>query len=575
MGALIDYWYYTGDDKYNDIITQGMLFQVGPGRDYMTPNQTLTEGNDDQGFWGMAAMSAAEYKFPNPAPDQPQWLALAQAVFNTQAFRWDTEHCGGGLRWQIFTWNNGWNYKNSISQACFFNLAARLALYTGNASYAAWADKTWDWMVDRGFIDAKYNIFDGAYIETNCTVLTLWQFSYNPGAFLLGAAALYNYSMGAERDKWQARVRGLVAGVRPFFNASYGNVMQEVSCEDMDRCNTDQLSFKAYLSRWMAATTKWAPFATDKIMAYLRPSAVAAAKQCVGGANKRMCGFRWTGNGTWDGTVGLGQQMSAMEVVLAAMIHDLPAPVTNVTGGTSRGDPGAGGSDIGRTAGFNALEFMAPITAADKAGAYLLTVTVLASLVAGIVFMFMDETADKTAAERWSDMKERLGFGAAATVAAPAAGAVVSRREDDGPATPAKSEDTDRSESDRHPRLPSPIEDPDAVSSTAAADQSTPTISWSLHWQASKTAGIASPAALRLPTRLKPGSFDPEMPGPTLLPPPAISTEYPQWASSWMPQGGTNGLGADELTPPRKATSFEQLRPPSLRQRDQRSISEA
>lgn len=51
MGALIDYWYYTGDTKWNDIAMQGLLWQVGPNNDYMPPNQTLTEGNDDQGFW--------------------------------------------------------------------------------------------------------------------------------------------------------------------------------------------------------------------------------------------------------------------------------------------------------------------------------------------------------------------------------------------------------------------------------------------------------------------------------------------------------------------------------------------
>ena len=70
-------------------------------------------------------MIAAETNFENPPTDQPQWLALAQAVFNTQASRWDNTSCGGGLKWQIFTFNNGYNYKNSISNGCFFNLGAR------------------------------------------------------------------------------------------------------------------------------------------------------------------------------------------------------------------------------------------------------------------------------------------------------------------------------------------------------------------------------------------------------------------------------------------------------------------
>jgi mannan endo-1,6-alpha-mannosidase len=116
MGTLIDYWYYTGDDTYNNLTQQALIFQVGETNDYMPRNQTRTEGNDDQGFWGLSVMSAAEYNFPNPPPDQPQWLALAQAVFNTQAARWDTEYCQGGLRWQIFTWNNGYDYK--VSHGC-------------------------------------------------------------------------------------------------------------------------------------------------------------------------------------------------------------------------------------------------------------------------------------------------------------------------------------------------------------------------------------------------------------------------------------------------------------------------
>lgn len=98
-GSLIDYWYYTGDSTYNNEIMEGLLFQAGVNKDYQPQNQTLGLGNDDQAFWGMSAMTAAELNFPNPPTDQPQWLALAQAVYNTQTPRWDS-NCGGGLRWQ-------------------------------------------------------------------------------------------------------------------------------------------------------------------------------------------------------------------------------------------------------------------------------------------------------------------------------------------------------------------------------------------------------------------------------------------------------------------------------------------
>ena len=192
-GVLIDYYYFTGDDTYNDLTTQAMLFQVGPNNDYMPPNQTKTEGNDDQGFWGMAAMSAAEQKFPNPPADSPQWLALAQAVFNSQALRWDTNSCNGGLKWQIFTFNNGYNYKNTISNGCFFNIAARLAMYTGNSSYSEWADRTWDWLFAVGLGSPTYQFFDGTDDTQNCTSLDHIQWTYNAGVMMLGAANMYNY----------------------------------------------------------------------------------------------------------------------------------------------------------------------------------------------------------------------------------------------------------------------------------------------------------------------------------------------------------------------------------------------
>ena len=114
MGTYVDYWHLTRDPSYNKVVEQGMLHQSGEHHDYQPRNHTLTLGNDDQGFWGMSAMLAAENKFPNPPDDQPQWLALAQGVWNTQAdpIRHDKE-CGGGMRWQIPPTNNGYDYKNS------------------------------------------------------------------------------------------------------------------------------------------------------------------------------------------------------------------------------------------------------------------------------------------------------------------------------------------------------------------------------------------------------------------------------------------------------------------------------
>lgn len=82
--------------------------------------------------WGLAAMAAAECGLPQSsasAGNNTSWITLATNVFNTQAVRWDTETCGGGLRWQIFTFNRGYDYTNTLANGLFFQLAARLARY--------------------------------------------------------------------------------------------------------------------------------------------------------------------------------------------------------------------------------------------------------------------------------------------------------------------------------------------------------------------------------------------------------------------------------------------------------------
>jgi mannan endo-1,6-alpha-mannosidase len=101
--TLINYWYYTGDATYNDQTLAALIWQAGPDSDFMPLNQTKDEGNDDQAFWAMAAMTAAEVNFPNPPTGTPGWVAMVQAVFNLMAERWDNTTCGGGLRWQVFS----------------------------------------------------------------------------------------------------------------------------------------------------------------------------------------------------------------------------------------------------------------------------------------------------------------------------------------------------------------------------------------------------------------------------------------------------------------------------------------
>ncbi|MCJ1311556.1 hydrolase 76 protein [Agyrium rufum] len=375
FGVMADYYYYTRDPTYNQITTEAFLFQTGPNNDYMTPNQTNTEGNDDQGFWGMAVMSAAEQKFPDPPADKPQWLALAQGVFNTQAARWDKSTCGGGLRWQIFPFNNGYNYKNSISNGAFFNLGARLAVYTGNDTYADWAEKTWDWVQSIGLMSPEGQIFDGSDDTINCTEVNHLLWSYNAGIYLLGAANMYSFTNGSAL--WADRVELLLnATTSTFFSPTVPNVMFEAACEPNNNCNVDQQSFKAHLSRSLAATTLLVPSTAAVIMPLLSTSAAYAAQQCSGpgpGGSTSACGLHWTAGAAFDGKVGVGQQMAAMEVIMGNLIGGVEKSVTNSTGGTSLGDSGAGGTDANKPGGYAGKEWKT-ITGADRVGAGFITV---------------------------------------------------------------------------------------------------------------------------------------------------------------------------------------------------------
>ncbi|KAF7115507.1 hypothetical protein CNMCM5793_002465 [Aspergillus hiratsukae] len=376
FNALIDYWYLTGDSTWNAITTQALTWQAGHTGTFMPTNQTKTEGNDDQAFWAFAAMSTAERNFPDPdREDGPGWLAMAQAVFNTQAARWDEDTCGGGLRWQIFSFNNGWNYKNTISNGCFFNLAARLARYTGNSTYAEWAERIWAWTVQVGFITDDWLFYDGADALLNCSEFNRIQWTYNSGVYLLGAANMYNFTEGDPR--WEDRTKRILQATEVFFVKDPAMVMYERACEIVNTCQVDQRAFKGFLARWMAASTQVAPFTYDWVMPRLRASAAAAASTCTGGPDGAACGLKWT-SGEWDGSQDVGLQMSALEVMQAILIDRVDPPVTDASGGTSLGDPSGGMEQDDPRPDVLTMT----ITGGDRAGAGILTV-MLAVLIVG------------------------------------------------------------------------------------------------------------------------------------------------------------------------------------------------
>lgn len=391
--ALLDYTYLTGNcSSYCSLIESSMLFQDGPYWNYLPPNQSSSEGNDDQGFWGILAMSAAEQNFTAPGTGNPSWAYLAQAVFNTMASRWSTQTCNGGLRWQIYTWNSGYNYKNSVASGCLFNIGARMYRYTGgsdsgNATFLTWCEKIWNWTTGVEFVNytagsdgelGQYAIYDGADITDNCTNIVPYEWTYNYGLFMGGCAFLYN-STGDQ--KWLTRLEEIWNRATVMFK---DKVMYEAACEPHYKCNNDMQCFKGIFARFLALTIQMAPSMADTIWPYIQDSAVAAATSCSGGYDGHTCGEKWIDGGAYDNHIGLGEQISALGIFNALLVNEKPAPLTVLTGATSEVSGDAGTNSTSTVEAIIPLD----ITTKDKAGAGAIT-AIVALLVSGASFWML------------------------------------------------------------------------------------------------------------------------------------------------------------------------------------------
>ncbi|PNY27942.1 Mannan endo-1,6-alpha-mannosidase DCW1, partial [Tolypocladium capitatum] len=290
----------------------------------------------------------------------------------------------------------------AIANGCFFNIGARLARYTGNETYAKRAEDSWDWLWGTNFIDHDiYFVYDGAHVDTNCTDINRATFSYNAAVMLQGAAYMYNfpqlhrlqdlaksYEQTDGDRKWKYRVNKLTDSLLSNFFPE--DIAYEVPCESRKgACSPDMLSFKGYVHRWLAVVTQIAPFTRNRILPVLRKSTEAAVKQCTGGDTGRVCGFYWS-DGVYvdisvDRTSGAGEAMNVLAAVSSLLIEEAKVPVTDSSGGISKGNPNAGG---GRD---NGLKKPKPITTADRAGAGILTLLLLGGAASTFIWMSVFE----------------------------------------------------------------------------------------------------------------------------------------------------------------------------------------
>ncbi|KAK3678993.1 hydrolase 76 protein [Recurvomyces mirabilis] len=413
--TLIRYWALTGDASNNAIVGESLMWQVGSKLEYMPVNQTKGEGNDDQAAWALAAMTAAEYGFPMPSgsDDNITWVQLAENVFNDQVGRWDDSSCGGGLSWQIFTFNNGYDYKNAMSNGNFVQLAARLGLYTGNATYTDWARKATQWSLDTGLIANTSTgnpgaVYDGFSTTTNCSALNHLQWTAGAGTYLSGAAYASNDSSTLF---WNSAVFALLINANSTF-APNGTLI-EVACEMNDNCSTDQLAFKGILIRGLAAvrdltydnnlthganaTAPQSPAGSvhGLVNGILQTSAKGAATACSGGGSGTDCGSSWT-SGSYDGSSGLGQELNALEVILANMpakaIKNVNSTAAVSSGNGTSSSSGGGGSNnssTGTSPASTSSSSAVPKTSTNEAAGRLLSTTGLLVSLAAAAAMFL------------------------------------------------------------------------------------------------------------------------------------------------------------------------------------------
>ncbi|KAL4911907.1 glycoside hydrolase [Aspergillus aurantiobrunneus] len=289
--SLIVYWFYTGDDHYNNLITKDMQHQAGDCN-YMPDNFSTYLGNNDQFFWGTPAMLAAKYKFP--------------------------EADDGYLY--------GYNLKNSISNGGFFQLAACLSLYTKNNIYATWAEKTWDRSVLSPLINNKtWNMADSVTTEDKYSTQVDNQWSYNYSVYLTGAAYMYNYII------WKTAVNSLLDKLlQQFFPEDMGgeDIFTEFLCKPKALCNFNKILFKGIILYWLTLVALIVPETYNRIYPKLQTSAQAAAMACSGDNNNTL----------WH-----QMQIIATNILSSALLSEKRAPPLNTnTGGNSKSDPNAG-----------------------------------------------------------------------------------------------------------------------------------------------------------------------------------------------------------------------------------------
>ncbi len=186
LTALADYGRLSGTTSFASLIatTYSKAGLEGPSEANIGP--FLDTWNDDDGWWGLAWVSAYRYVSPLNPVQADHYLQLAENIFAYMASQWNTTSCGGGL-WQNQKTDHT---KDAIANELFLSLAAQLYQVTGTSSYLTWAQREWTWFEGSGLIGSNH-LVDDHLTNPGCAPQGTQYWTYNQGVILGGLTDLY------------------------------------------------------------------------------------------------------------------------------------------------------------------------------------------------------------------------------------------------------------------------------------------------------------------------------------------------------------------------------------------------
>jgi predicted alpha-1,6-mannanase (GH76 family) len=214
---------------------------------------------DDENWMALALLRA------HALTHDPKYLAQARVLYTDIMAAWDTTCCGpkpGGL-W----WNRPHAQKATAINAGAVITGARLAERTGDASYLAFAKKTFDYWASVAIDPQTHQVTDHV---SSAGVFVPWKFTYNEG-LMIGAALELARATG---DATYAATADAIAGFVVAHETVASSAGPVLSDGTNGSCGGDCAAFKGIAFRYLVALARARP-ATPSYRATLAGSAEA------------------------------------------------------------------------------------------------------------------------------------------------------------------------------------------------------------------------------------------------------------------------------------------------------------